>query len=663
MSALARRATREPDSQDAEQFIQWFNAAREATEQARTDAERDEDYYNNKQLTADERAELRKRGQPEVTTNYIRRKVDYIMGVERQTRTDPKAFPRTPSEDGAAEAATDALRYAADRGRFAQAKSKVTKNLLIHGFGGCYVGVQRTETGYEVVYHYIPWDRLFYDPYSSEPDFSDARYVGFVTWLDYDDAVAKYPEGAEALETGRSEEASGTYDDKPKYLQWYDRKRRRVRVAEMYYRADGVWRYACFTRGGLLQPVQSVSYLDDQKQPECCLVLASAYVDRENNRHGIVRDLVPVQDEINKRRSKALHTANTRQFAYQIGLVEDAETIRHRLAQPDAAIGVNGPIGDAIQVLPTNDISAANVAFLQDAKADMQMLGPNAAMQGKDPRQQSGRAIQAQQQGGLIELAPILDALRDWQNRVMRQTWNRIRQFWTEETWVRVTDDDEGLKFVGLNRPITLGEALEEKAEKGEPIPPEMAMQLQANPAMAQQVVGVRNNVAALDVDIIIDEQPDVVTLQAETFEALANMVSAGLPVPPDVLIEASPLPNKTKRAMLEKMEQQSKAPDPETAEKAARLELDAKKAEGELSLKAKELELKGAQTGADVQLKQAEIELRRMEMQFKLAELDYKREELAFKRDELASGALMQREKHDMDMQTAAAKAKSQAA
>jgi hypothetical protein len=55
----------------------------------------------------------------------------------------------------------------------------------------------------------------------------------------------------------------------------------------------------------------------------------------------------------------------------------------------------------------------------------------------------------------------------------------------------------------------------------------------------------VKNNVAELDVDIVIDESPDTVTLQAEQFSELVNLASAGVVFPPEVYVQASGLRNK----------------------------------------------------------------------------------------------------------------------
>jgi hypothetical protein len=128
-------------------------------------------------------------------------------------------------------------------------------------------------------------------------------------------------------------------------------------------------------------------------------------------------------------------------------------------------------------------------------------------------------------------------------------------QFWTAEKWIRVTDDERNIKFVGLNQPLTLGEQLLEEFKKQPNVTPEQIAQAEQQAKMdprMQQVVGVKNKVAELDVDIVLDEVPASATLQTEQFEQLSAMAQAGVPIPPDVIIEASSLRNKEK--ILKKM-------------------------------------------------------------------------------------------------------------
>ena len=64
---------------------------------------------------------------------------------------------------------------------------------------------------------------------------------------------------------------------------------------------------------------------------------------------------------------------------------------------------------------------------------------------------------------------------------------------------------------------------------------------------MMQEVVSTENDVAELDMDIIIADAPDAATTQVEDFQVLGEMVKSGFPMPPIAVIEASPLSNKDK--------------------------------------------------------------------------------------------------------------------
>ena len=60
----------------------------------------------------------------------------------------------------------------------------------------------------------------------------------------------------------------------------------------------------------------------------------------------------------------------------------------------------------------------------------------------------------------------MFEAVRDWSWEVYRQVWYRIRQYWTEERWVRITDDERNMKWVALNKPITRGEQIVQQARE-----------------------------------------------------------------------------------------------------------------------------------------------------------------------------------------------------
>ena len=550
-------------SVDLIELVRMFEDAEVSTQSARGLAERDRDYYDSKQWTSEEEAALKKRNQPVVTFNRIQRKVNYLKGLEAQTRKDPKCFPREPGDDGSAQAATDALRYVCDDQDWDAKRSEAFESIMVEGTGAVMVGVSQTRNGVDPSLVCIPWDRLIYDPYSRRVDFSDASFMGIVTWLDMDEAVRRFPHAKDAIEsTWTLARDSETYDDRPKHNLWADYKRKRVRLVEMYFLRDGQWMAATFTRGGyLIEPTPS-PYLDEEKQPENPIKAISAYVDRDNNRYGEVRAMISPQDEINKRRSKGLHLINSRQVRVDPRFEGEASSIKRELAKPDGVIFA----GDGeIEVLQTGDMAAANFQMLQEAKSEIDLLGPNAALAGKNENQSSGRALLAQQQGGMVEVALLMDRLRQLSLAVYRSIWARIKQRWDGPRWIRVTGDERNLQWVGLNVPKTMLDVARERL-KDDPMA-EQKLALLAQDPMAQQVMEVTNPVAEMDVDIVIDEGMDTPTVQAEQFDTFAKMMPSLIRLPPayaKMMVTLSSMRDKDKALQLiEEMEKAQQQPNP----------------------------------------------------------------------------------------------------
>jgi hypothetical protein len=572
-------------------LVDMFENSEDATVDARRLSERDRDYVDNKQLTDAEIKELERRGQPPVIINRIKRKVDYLKGHEMAQRIDPRAMPRTPKHEADAEGAEQALRYVADDQNLDHKRSLVWENLLIEGMAGWRVGVEEKYNEICIKVDRIPWDRMFYDPHSSEPDFSDAGYLGIVRWEDYDEAVAKYPEGKDALEwTLDQTSLSDTYDDKPKFRVWADKKRKRVRICQIWVKRQEVWYWAEFTKGGILKAGPS-PHQTDKGDSDCELIFGAAYVNRDNERYGLVRELISPQDEINKRRSKALHLLSVDQTIAEQGAVQDPQKTRRERAKPDGYVEVApGALTDGrIKFETRTDLAQGHMQLLQETKNEIDMIAGNIALQGNalNKGAASGKAIIASQQGGAMEIAPLIDNLRHMDIRVFRAVWARVRQYWTSEKWIRVTDDERNIKWLGLNVD-----------------PMQVQMMAQQNPQMAEKIAGVVGNVAELDCDIIIDDAPDGLTPQLEQFQSLVELkkMDANNELPFRAILTA--MPNlKNKEQVLAQMDEARKSPEQAQAQQMAQ-----------------QLQMAGAQ--AEIQEKQASAQLKQAQAAKAMAEI-----------------------------------------
>ena len=70
--------------------------------------------------------------------------------------------------------------------------------------------------------------------------------------------------------------------------------------------------HCMFTGQGYVVEPHLSDYLDEEGEPTNPIEVQRAYMDRDNNPYGYVRQLITIVDEINKRRSKSLHLLSTR---------------------------------------------------------------------------------------------------------------------------------------------------------------------------------------------------------------------------------------------------------------------------------------------------------------------------------------------------------------
>lgn len=485
-------------------------------------------YYHGAQWTAEQVKIFRARRQPIVTFNRIDDKVNAVVGLIERLRQDPKAFPRNPRHEEGAEVATSTIRYVLDANDWKTKSSECARHAAIDGFSGVELKLREGDKGDpDVELEIVFGDDFFYDPRSYRADFHDSRFMGIAKWLDEEEAVELFPDLEQEIRdlvdigTDRT-----TFADRE--TKWVLTNERRIRLVEHWYKHKGKWHWAFYVGFQLLD--EGVSpFLNERGKTMPRFIMFSAAVDHDADRYGFVRNLKGPQDEVNQRRAKALFTANSRRLIADKGAVDDVETARREWARPDGYVEKNPGLN--IQPDDTTQDMAAQLGFLQDAKQEIDRAAPaSPIMPGTEQiaPNTSGRAINLLQQAGTAELGPFIIAYRGWKIRVYRAIWSLCQRYWTAERWIRVTDDQDLAQFIQLNG-------------------------LDLDPSGQPMMV---NAIGQIDVDIILDEGPDVVNMMADAHD----MIKDDATVPWQVKIELSSLNGSTKKRILAMGQQ---PPDP----------------------------------------------------------------------------------------------------
>jgi hypothetical protein len=509
-------------------------------------------YYHGAQWTAQEIKKQNERNQPVVTYNRISRKMDGVVGLIERLRQDPKAFPRTPKQEEGAELATAVLNYALDVNDWRSLSPDAAHMGAVDGIGGVELSLEAGDQGDpDVTLQLVNTDDFFYDPRSIKPDFLDARFMGVAKWLDLEAAVEMFPEHESAI---RQHCSTGSYSDghhtDEKEIRWTNVREKRLRLVEHWYKARGEWHYTFYS--GELRLADGISpFVDEKGRTFCRFIMFSNSIDHDGDRYGFIRNLSPIQDELNKRRSMGLAHLVNRRIIAEAGAVDDVERVRKEATRPDGYLEVNPGMRFEFDDTSKLAVASGNFELLNEAKQEIENFGPNPALigQGTGVAGSSGRAIALLQQAGIAELGPFILRYRGWKLRVYRAIWNVVQQYWTSERWIRVTDSDDLAQFIQING-------------------------LEMGP-MGPVLVNALGN---LDVDIILDEGPDQINSMADALETLLQAQQRGAPIPPDVILELMSIPGSLKKRLLEKLAQ-AQAPNP-MAGQAMQLEMENKAAE-----------------------------------------------------------------------------------
>ena len=500
-------------------------------------------YYHGAHWTAEQLRILRARHQPPTTWNRTARKINGIVGLVERMRSDPKALARTPKSEQGAEIATQSIRYVLDANAWKNLEPWCLLQCCIDGVAGVQRVLTQGDRGDPDIA--LPWvigDEYFYDPTSYRMDFSDVRYEGLSKWMHVDDAIELFPDKEDDLRGLIAGDSDLTTNSDRDY-KWVMPALQKVRMVEHWYKHKGRWCWAFYVANTILAEGDS-PWFDERGKSARSFNTFRAAVDQDGDSYGFVRNLRPIQDALNQGKTKTLHIANSRRLIMEKGAVDDIEVTRREWARPDGVVERNP--GKDIKPDDTRADLAAFASFTEDAKNEIEQYantGIGVAGGVAPTANLSGRAIELLRQPGMAELGPFVLAVRGWKLGLYRDIWSAVQRYWSEERWIRVSNNEGVAQFIQLNG---------------------LGLDQHGLPAIV-------NAVGALDVDIILEEGADVGALMQDTYDA----VKGDPTIPANVKIEMSALPRSEKDRILKMMMPQQQPPNPLAIE-AQRLQLEA---------------------------------------------------------------------------------------
>jgi len=672
----------------------WYKRERQLHGDFRIEQMKDHKFYDGDQWDEEDKTELKGRGQKATVFNQVKPTVDWVIGTEKRTRIDYQVLPRGKEDRPLAETKTKILKYVSDVNKEQFARSRAFEDAVKSGVGWLEAGVKSDIEDEPVFVRWEDWRNIWWDTLHVEHDYSDGRYLFRSKWVDFDVAATMFPERVSVVklavqkddlywqeedqqidvdpvegEAGFSLELSGDTG----VTTW---ARNRVRLIEAWYKEP---MRGLVMRGREIGTLSGVMY-DEKNESHVALVeqgLASTHdavrmgvrvmifcsrgvlfdgptpynhnrfpfipiwahrKKTDNSPYGMIRQLRDPQEDLNKRRSKALHILNTRQVIADENATDDWDDIKAEVDRPDGLIRLKP--GTRFDFQTDTQLANEHVMLMnQDAEYIERTGGVNDEMMGRQTNAISGRAIQARQELGTTLTMTMFDNLRLAFQLVGELKLSLVEQFYSEEKTIRIQGAPNQWDFVDLNY---------QDPESGETL----------------------NDITASQADFVIDQQNFTANMRQAAFEQLMSMMEK---LPPevsmnllDVVVDMSDVP--LKEILVQRIReingQKDPARDPEDPEIVAQEQAEAAEQQRQKELleaiqqlemrlkaaQAEKLETDAASTalGMEVEADKTGAEVEKIESETMAIESSVENadEELDFKKKDAAVGRTIERAK-----------------
>lgn len=484
----------------------------------RSDMAIDEDFYDNIQWTAEDTQTLRDRGQMPLVYNVISSSINWVIGTEKRGRTDYKILPRRKDASKPAERKSQLLKYLSDVNRTPFHRSRAFEDCVKVGIGWVEDGVQDDDDGEPVFTRYESWRNILWDSACTEKDLTDCRYIFRTKWVDLDIAEAMFPDRIGLLRESASDgdhygldnQGDDAMDSQELEREQYSSsrsingaaRRDRVRLIECWFREPKMVKrisggdfagevvendkslapghredvdagravvvektmmrmhVAIFTSQGMLYYGES-PYRHNQFPftPMWCYRRG-----RDGMPYGMIRGMRDIQQDINKRASKALHILSTNKVIMDEGAVDDLDEFREEVSRPDAIIVKK--TGKEININAERELAAPHLELMSRSISMIQtQSGVTDENMGRSTNATSGRAITARQEQGSLATAGIFDNLRFAVQVQGEKQLSLVEQYFSEEKEFRITNMRGTPEYITINDGLPENDIVRTKAD------------------------------------------------------------------------------------------------------------------------------------------------------------------------------------------------------
>ncbi len=452
-----------------------FKVGFDAFEASRKEAVNTWNMYHNRQYTPGQLAVLADRGQPAETFNVIKLFARMLIGYYSTVVNTAMALPVKEAELYSASLINDIMAYTFRTNNFIAEGDKIKLGAIISGLLISYINVELTgekdQFGrpiYKINIEYVPDSEVILDPMSRQDDYSDGRWLHRFKWLPEDEVIRLY--GKDVIEKLNAydnyldiDEAEFEYGYNTEFTGYFQRFDNYLIVHTVIIDNDGK-SWSIHWSGDTELFRKEITY----KEVKFPYRVQRINTSDRTEHYGIFREVVETQNAINQALIKIQLMASTQKAYVEEGAVNNIADFTHAFNR----------VSSVIEVLDLSRIKIDNLSkevldqyTIIDKAFDrvQRILNINDSFLGMAFASDSGRKVKLQQNATITALRYLTVRIEQFYRLLGWDIANLIKQFYTAEQAVRITDETTGSRWIQLNKPLQIFSG-EINPQTGQPI-------------------------------------------------------------------------------------------------------------------------------------------------------------------------------------------------
>lgn len=515
----------------------------------------------------DKAAARRKAGLPVEQINLVFPIVNLVCGIQAQEPLETSFLPRTEEDSQIAEAKTEVIRFIHERASGARRISQAFKSTAVTGRG--WIGVEQVEDeatmfGTRTALTSLDADEILYDRRSKEHDLTDCDHLLRFRTMSMSDAVALWPDKAAELRSYFTDMDNG-FSARVDNGGSLGTMGRQAHIVECYYRVLQLKTFVIDPQSGMVHDVSDlppeqlglIIMLNPETKPirkrvkvmkfvRTCGTSRGVVLDSGNSPYddnyypyvpfwayrsrdkdfGVVDQIMEPQRAVNKRESSIQEwLGKAPRMRVITSSAEDAATFR---SEDEIAV-----LTGQFQVVQPPAFPASYANLSNQRREDVKRVsGISDDLQGIRQANEPGIVVGLRQKQGMAMIASLFDQLQDSHELLTKIEHSRMRQFMPESEIARI---------IGPTKAAIPGLLAAIKSRETE------------------------------DYDVKTIQSPSAPTVRIENWqklEGLLKMPNVAQFIPPDLVVEASDVPQKDQ--IIAAIKAKTQQPPPQVAPSGA---------------------------------------------------------------------------------------------